>query len=102
MSRNKLERKFYSMHDQSSVYILANKKNGTLYIGVTSNLVQRIWQHKEDLQTGFTKTYQVNKLVYFELHQDIMLAITREKNEISSRYSHKRVDLKFFGLMSKR
>ncbi len=62
-----------------AVYILASKKNGTLYTGVTSNLIQRIWQHKEDLADGFCKKYQVHSLVYYELCDDILSAITREK-----------------------
>jgi putative endonuclease len=62
-----------------SVYILASKKNGTLYIGVTSNLVKRIWQHKNKVVSGFTDYYQVNTLVYFEQFDDMYTAITREK-----------------------
>ena len=62
-----------------AVYILASQKNGTLYIGVTGNLVQRIWQHKNDLVEGFTKRYGIHMLVYYELHSDINSAITREK-----------------------
>jgi putative endonuclease len=61
------------------VYILASKRNGTLYIGVTSNLVQRIWQHKEGLVEGFTKKYNIKLLVYFEVHETVESAITREK-----------------------
>ena len=64
---------------QPAVYILASQKNGTLYIGVTGNLVQRIWQHKKDLVEGFTKRYGIHMLVYYELHSDINSAITREK-----------------------
>ncbi len=64
---------------QPAVYILASRRNGTLYIGVTSNLVQRIWQHKNDLIEGFTRQYQVHTLVYFEMHSDMLAAITREK-----------------------
>lgn len=59
-------------------YIVASQKNGTLYIGVTSGLVGRVWQHKESL-SGFTKKYEVHKLVYFEGFGDIELAIRREK-----------------------
>ena len=59
---------------QYYVYILASKKYGTLYTGITSNLVQRIWQHKE----GFTKKYNVHHLVYYEIHSDVYEAITRE------------------------
>ena len=64
---------------QPAVYILASQKNGTLYIGVTGNLVQRFWQHKNDLVEGFTKRYGIHMLVYYELHSDINSAITREK-----------------------
>ncbi|MFY0640221.1 MAG: GIY-YIG nuclease family protein [Bermanella sp.] len=60
-------------------YILASKPNGTLYVGVTSNLVQRVYQHKHNLIEGFTKKYGVHTLVYFELHGDMYAAITREK-----------------------
>ena len=61
------------------VYILASKRNGTLYLGVTSNLVQRIWQHKNDLVEGFTKRYGVHTLVWFEPHESMESAIAREK-----------------------
>ena len=61
------------------VYILASKKNGTLYVGVTSDLVKRIWQHKNHVVTGFTEEYEVNQLVYFEQFDDMTNAITREK-----------------------
>ena len=61
------------------VYILASKRNGTLYTGVTDNLIKRIWQHKNDLAEGFTKNYKVHTLVYFEETSDINSAITREK-----------------------
>ena len=64
---------------QPAVYILANQRNGTLYVGVTSDLVQRIWQHKNDVVEGFTKKYSVHMLVYFELHEDMESAIVREK-----------------------
>ncbi|MDH5630966.1 MAG: GIY-YIG nuclease family protein [Gammaproteobacteria bacterium] len=61
------------------VYIMANKKNGTLYIGVTSDLIQRVWQHKNKLVEGFSEKYGTNRLVYFEQHQEIIEAISREK-----------------------
>ena len=67
------------MHRQPAVYILANKRNGTLYTGVTSNLVKRIWQHKNNLTAGFTARYGVRQLVYFELCDDMLSAISREK-----------------------
>lgn len=61
------------------VYILASKRNGTLYIGITSDLIKRIWEHKEKLVDGFTKKYDVSKLVYFEKTSDVKAAIKREK-----------------------
>ncbi len=67
------------MTKKTYVYILASKKNGTLYIGVTSDLIKRIYEHKHDLVDGFTKRYRVHDLVYFEAHEDIQQAITREK-----------------------
>ena len=60
-------------------YITASKKNGTLYIGVTSNLKKRITEHKEGLVEGFTKKYKVDKLVWYETFNDIREAITKEK-----------------------
>jgi putative endonuclease len=59
--------------------MLANKPRGTLYIGVTSDLVTRIWQHKNDLAEGFSEQYQVHLLVYYEIHATMLEAITREK-----------------------
>jgi putative endonuclease len=67
------------MGKQAAVYILASQYNGTLYIGVTSNLIQRIWQHQNDLAEGFTKKYGVHLLVYYELHVQMLAAIQREK-----------------------
>lgn len=61
------------------VYMLASQRNGTLYVGVTSNLVQRVWQHKEGLAEGFTKKYGVKLLVWYELHETMESAIVREK-----------------------
>ncbi|OQQ01867.1 endonuclease [Vibrio campbellii] len=61
------------------VYILTSKNNSVLYIGVASQLAQRIWQHKNGVVEGFTKKYHVHKLVYFELFEDMALAINREK-----------------------
>jgi len=60
------------------VYILASRRNGTLYIGVTSDLGRRVWEHREGLIPGFTKTYGVKMLVYFETFDDIHAAIARE------------------------
>ena len=62
------------------VYIMASKRNGTLYTGVTSDLVRRAWEHKSGETKGFTSKYKVNQLVYYEEHGDIMEAIKREKN----------------------
>ena len=67
------------MNKQPAVYILASKRNGTLYTGVTSDLRKRVWEHKNDQVEGFTKKYNVHRLVYFELHEDMLQAITREK-----------------------
>ena len=67
------------MAKQPAVYILASKRNGTLYVGVTSDLQKRAWEHKNDVIEGFTKQYGVHLLVYYELHGDIVSAITREK-----------------------
>ena len=64
---------------QPAIYILASGRNGTLYVGVTSDLIQRIWQHKNDLVEGFTKKHQVHTLVHYELLDDMLSAITREK-----------------------
>jgi len=64
---------------QPTVYILASARNGTLYIGVTSALVQRIHQHREGLVPGFTRKYRVQRLVWFEQHVDMPSAIRREK-----------------------
>ena len=61
------------------VYIMASKRNGTIYIGVTSDLIHRVWQHKNNEIEGFTKKYKVHKLVYFEQHNNIRSAIEREK-----------------------
>ena len=67
------------MTKQPAVYILASKRNGTLYIGVTRNLQKRAWEHKNDQVQGFTKRYGVHRLVYYELHEQMMAAISREK-----------------------
>ena len=67
------------MPKQPASYILSSKRNGTLYIGVTSNLQQRAWTHRNDVVEGFTKRYAVHSLVYYELHGDMVSAITREK-----------------------
>ena len=61
------------------VYILASQRNGTLYIGITNNLVKRVWEHKNKKVEGFTKKYEVHHLVYYEIHENPELAIIREK-----------------------
>ncbi len=64
---------------QPCVYILTGQRNGTLYIGVTSDLRKRVWEHKNDLVEGFTRKYGLHRLVYYEIHGDMASAITREK-----------------------
>jgi putative endonuclease len=64
---------------QPCIYIITNHRNTTLYIGVTSNLVKRIYQHKNKVLEGFSSTYELNKLVYFEQFEDMPNAILREK-----------------------
>ena len=64
---------------QPAIYILASQRNGTLYIGVTSDLIRRIYEHKNNLVDGFTKDYQVHTLVYYEQFEDMPNAIAREK-----------------------
>jgi putative endonuclease len=67
-----MEKSFY-------VYILAGQRNGTLYIGLTSDIVKRVWEHKNKLVEGFTKKYGVDKLVYYEQFREVESAIKREK-----------------------
>ena len=67
-----MEKRFY-------VYMLASKRNGTLYLGVTSDIVKRVWQHKNGLAEGFTKKYGIKRLVYYEIHEDAENAMKREK-----------------------
>jgi putative endonuclease len=70
---------FFEMQKQPCVYMLASRPNGTLYIGVTSDLVTRVWQHKSDLIEGFTQKYSVHRLVWYEVHETMESAIAREK-----------------------
>jgi len=67
------------MQKQYYTYILASKKNGTIYVGVTNNLIKRVYEHKENLAPGFTSKYKVHNLVHFEAFEDIDDAIFREK-----------------------
>ncbi len=67
------------MEKQPCVYILASRKNGTLYVGVTSNLLKRVWEHKNDRVDGFTKQYGVHTRVWYEAHETMESAITKEK-----------------------
>jgi putative endonuclease len=67
------------MSKQPAVYILANKRNGTLYIGVTSDLIKRVWEHRNNSVEGFTIRYRVHNLVWYELHGSMASAIQREK-----------------------
>ena len=62
------------------VYIMTNRPNGTLYVGVTTNLAHRVWEHREGVIEGFTKTYGLKRLVYFEEHSTVLGAIQRERN----------------------
>ena len=68
------------MERQPSVYILSSKRNGSLYTGVTSNLIKRIWQHKNNVTEGFTKKYSTHTLVWYELHETMESAIQKEKS----------------------
>ena len=67
------------MKEQPCVYILASGRNGTLYLGVTSNLMKRVWLHKQDALEGFSSRYGVHLLVWFEMHATMLSAIAREK-----------------------
>jgi putative endonuclease len=70
------------MEKRFFVYLLASRKHGTLYIGVTSDLIRRVYEHKTKIVPGFTKRYDVTKLVYFEIFDDALSAIAREKERI--------------------
>ena len=80
------------MDKHGYVYILFNKQNGTLYTGVTSNLVKRVYEHKHKLSKGFTQKYDVDKLGYYEVHNSITTAIEREK-QIKSGSRKKKLEL---------
>ncbi len=80
------------MEKKGFVYILFSEKNGTLYTGVTSNLIKRVYEHKQKLVDGFTKKYNVDKLGYFEIYESIEQAIEREK-QIKAGSRKKKIDL---------
>ena len=67
------------MHKEPAIYMMANKRNGTIYVGVTSNLVKRVYEHKNNLAPGFTQKYGCHQLVYYECHATMNDAISREK-----------------------
>jgi len=67
------------MEKQPCVYMLASRPNGTLYIGVTSDLKKRVWQHENDLVEGFTRQHGIHRLVWYEVHETMVSAIAREK-----------------------
>ena len=78
------------MHTESYIYLLANKHNNVLYTGVTSDLIRRVYEHKNKLVKGFTQKYNVDRLVYYEACANIVLAIEREKQ--SKAWSRKKKD----------
>lgn len=80
------------MNKKGYIYILFNKKNGTLYVGVTSDLIKRIYEHKNKIIDGFTKKYAIDKLGYYEIYEDIESAIQREK-QIKSGFRKKKIEL---------
>ena len=80
------------MHTESYVYLLANKHNNVLYTGVTSDLIRRVYEHKNKLVAGFTQKYNVDRLVYYEVCSGIVVAIEREK-QIKSWSRKKKQDL---------
>ena len=67
------------LEKQPAVYLLASKRNGTLYIGATSNLIRRVWEHKNNQVEGFTQRYSVHDLVWYELHSTMEAALIKEK-----------------------
>jgi len=77
---------------QYFVYILTSKKNGTLYVGVTSDLMKRIWQHKNKAVEGFTKKHDVDRLVHYEQTEDVRSALAREK-QLKNRKRQWKIDL---------
>ncbi|MCR8561772.1 GIY-YIG nuclease family protein [Mucilaginibacter sp. BJC16-A38] len=82
----------FAKRHEYSVYILTNKSNTTFYVGVTSELENRVWQHKNKVHDGFTSKYAINKLVYYEEYQWIQDAIAREK-QLKGGSRQKKIDL---------
>ena len=80
------------IHRYYCVYIMTNRHNTVLYTGVTSDLKKRVWQHREKLVEGFTKRYNVTKLVYYEVFDDVRVAIAREK-QLKGGSRQKKIDL---------
>ena len=80
------------LNKQFYVYILTNKRNGTLYVGITNNLIRRVSEHKSKLIKGFTSKYNVDKLVYYEVYDDSYNAINREK-QIKGGSRNKKIEL---------
>jgi len=67
------------MEKQAYIYFMSNRYNKVLYVGITSNLIKRVWEHKNKVVDGFTKRYNLNKLVYYEIYDDILITINHEK-----------------------
>ena len=80
------------MDKQSFIYIMTNKSNEVLYVGVTNNIIRRVYEHKNKLMDGFTRKYNLTKLVYYEVFDDITNAITREK-QIKDGSRKKKIEL---------
>ncbi|MGH7203329.1 MAG: GIY-YIG nuclease family protein [Candidatus Levyibacteriota bacterium] len=80
------------MAQQYFVYILSNKSNTIYYVGVTNNLIQRVWQHKEKVVKGFTTKYNINKLVWFAIYENVEEAIKREK-QLKAGSRQKKIEL---------
>lgn len=81
-----------SMHRQFFIYIMTNKGNKVLYTGITNNLPRRVWEHRQKLAGSFTSRYKITKLVYYEVLDDSLSAITREK-QIKAGSRQKKIDL---------
>jgi len=80
------------MEEQAYIYFMSNRYNKVLYVGITSNLIKRVWEHKNKVVDGFTKKYNLDKLVYYEIYDDIETAINREK-QIKSWPRRKKIEL---------